>query len=121
MDKNHGSFKEYGGRGIQISKRWEDYENFKEDMSASYLAHTKEFGSKRTSIERVDNNKGYSKDNCRWATTKEQARNTRKNIYLSHNGKTLTLAEWAEILGIHYQTLHTRFKSGWSVERILKV
>jgi hypothetical protein len=66
-------------------------------------------------IDRIDNSKGYSPDNCRWATIKEQNRNQRNNLVF--NGKCL--AEWAEISGINYNTLKYRLRNGWTFEKTI--
>jgi len=85
------SYVRYGARGITYDARWEIFENFLADMGE------KPHGM---SLDRIDNRKGYSKENCRWATRKEQQNNTRTNVRISHNGETKTVAEWCETLGL---------------------
>lgn len=70
----------YGGRGIDYCKDWEDFNLFKEQMHESYLEHVKNYGEKNTTIERVNVDGNYCKDNCKWATWKEQANNRTNNI-----------------------------------------
>ena len=70
-------------------------------------------------LDRIDNNKGYSPENCRWATRKTQARNTRATTYLTFNGIEKPLRQWAEEIGISAQLIHVRVRSGWSIEEAL--
>ena len=75
---NSTCYYKYGAKGIKICKRWDNFLNFKEDMYKDYLAHVEEFGEKNTTIDRIDNNKGYSKENCRWTTWKIQRINQKR-------------------------------------------
>ena len=109
---NNLSYKNYGGRGITYPKKWESFVGFQEDMSNGY--------QKGLTLERIDNSKGYSKQNCRWVTRKENNNNKRSNIVLEFQGKKMTLAYWAEHLGIKFGTLRARYYSGMSKAEILK-
>lgn len=101
----------YGKRGIRVCSRWERFENFLADMG--------EPPGPRYSIDRIDVNGHYDPSNCRWATRKEQARNTRRNTHLTLRGETKTLVEWCEALGLKPPTVCVRLANGWSVERAL--
>lgn len=100
--KNH-AFARYGGRGITVADEWRVFSNFLSDMGECPSG---------CSIDRINNQLGYCKDNCRWATEKEQQRNRRDNVRVSLNGETLCLSEWAERCGISQRTLHMRLKRG---------
>lgn len=85
--------KNYGGRGISMCESWKnDFMEFYNDMGPR--------PSKKHSIDRIDNNGNYCKENCRWATQEEQNSNTRQNFYITHNGETKTLAQWERKTGI---------------------
>lgn len=109
---NHTKWSDYGGRGITVCDRWRRFENFLEDMGTKPESRT---------IDRIDNDGNYEPGNCRWATRTEQARNTRANRLLTYGGETLTLAEWAERIGVGYATLRSRLdKYGWTIERAIE-
>ncbi len=106
------NYERYGGRGIYVCERWHDFENFLADMG--------EPPSPDAQIDRIDTNGPYSPDNCRWVSCKENNRNRRSTHWLTFNGETLSLAEWAERSGIKPATLQRRLaKCGYSVERAL--
>lgn len=111
-DKN---FKRYGARGICICPEWrKDFLQFREwALSNGY--------DDALSIDRIDNNNGYSPDNCRWATKKTQSNNRRTNVYITYKGETHTLAEWSNITGIKAATLVSRKAHGWSDEECIEV
>lgn len=92
-------YAEYGGRGISYCDRWVDFENFLEDMGERPTGKT---------LDRIDSNKGYLKDNCRWATPREQACNRTNSVELTFNGVTKPLALWADDLALPYHTLYLR-------------
>lgn len=116
LNENHKSYKDYGARGIQVDKSWIDsFTNFINDMGFKPGINF--------SLERIDNHKGYNKENCRWASKKEQARNQRSNLIIQANGEKKCLSEWAEILGFSFNKLHYRlFESvnEYSLEQMLK-
>lgn len=99
----------YGARGIAVCERWlNSFENFSSDMG--------ERPSDKHSIDRIDNDKGYSPENCRWALPQDQARNRRSNTLLEFNGRTQCLKAWADEIGINSTTLLRRLKR-WSKDR----
>lgn len=105
-------FDVYGGRGITVCERWrESFANFYADMGERPPS---------MSLDRIDSNLGYSKENCRWASTKDQSRNKTNSLFVTIGGERRTLAEWAEISGINYHTLHKRIRLGFSADRLLE-
>lgn len=105
------SYHRYGGRHISICKRWLKFENFLDDMG--------EPPTRDHSIDRIDNNGNYCKDNCRWATSEQQARNRRNNKLITCNGKTQLLIEWAKETRISHTVILWRIKRGWSIDRAI--
>jgi hypothetical protein len=105
------SYKNYGGRGITMDPRWEDFENFYADMGDP--------PSELHTLDRRENDLGYTKANCRWATQEEQSKNKRTSVYLELNGVRKTIGDWASSLGIHSSALRARLNAGWSLEEAL--
>lgn len=111
LNPNHKHFANYGGRGVTVCERWNSFENFLADMGERPEGMT---------LERIDNSKGYSPDNCRWATRKEQQNNMRRNRILELNGERLNMTQWATRLGVTRKFLERRIDQlRWSVERAL--
>ena len=88
-------------------------------MYESYIKHVEEFGEKETTLDRIDVNGDYCKENCRWTTYKEQANNTRQNRKITFNGKTQNTAQWADEIGIPPQMIWDRLRKGWPLENVL--
>jgi hypothetical protein len=112
LNPNHKSYADYGGRGITICPEWRD-------SFATFLADMGPRPSPQHSIDRIDVNGNYCKENCRWATPREQQNNRRNNHLLTFNGTTMTLAEWSRLTLIHKATLRWRISMGWSSEDVL--
>jgi hypothetical protein len=110
-DPNFPNFKDYGGRGVSYCARWESFENFLEDMGERPDGKT---------IDREDVDGNYTPDNCRWATSEEQARNKRNTVYLKVDGRVATIPEHCERLGLNGSTVRTRLSRGWSVDTAFK-
>lgn len=110
------SFPYYGGRGIK--NLWNSFEEFRDDMYDSYKLHCEKFGEKHTTIDRIDNNGNYSKENCRWANLFEQAENKTNNVNISYFGKIKCLREWSRIIGKDYMRLYHRVVTHkWSIQK----
>jgi hypothetical protein len=113
-NSNAKNYKDYGGRGITVCDRWLGKNGF-----INFLIDMGEPPGPGYSIERINNNLGYFKENCRWATPKEQARNTKRNHLITYNRKTQCIAAWAEELGMKYHAILARIKRGWTIEKTL--
>ena len=107
---NRNKYPDYGGRGIGVMKRWHKFQNFLDDMKSTW--------KKGLTLERINNNKDYSKKNCRWATRKEQANNRRDSRFITFNGEIKTLATWINILGLKSNNVRQQFYCyKWPIER----
>lgn len=108
------TYQRYGARGIKVCDRWRE---------GGFWVFLGDMGPRPTpdhSIDRYpDTNGDYTPENCRWATPKQQANNRRTNKLLTYRGETKTMKEWADVLGINYQTLKARCRRGWLIEDMM--
>ena len=108
---NHVGYSRYGGRGIKVCKRWSLYANFLADMGER---------PEGKSIDRIDNDRGYSPSNCRWATRDEQLNNRNRTTLVTIKGTTKSLVQWADEVGIRRRALRSRYDRGQTSEALLK-
>jgi len=106
FNPNYQYYSHYGGRGIAVCDRWLNSKHFLADMGSRPTA--------KHSLDRIDNNADYSPKNCKWSTKAEQDNNKRNNHLITIDDVTLTIAQWAEKMGISHQVIYSRLKSGWS-------
>lgn len=111
-NRNGQDFDDYGGRGITVCERW----------SNSFQAFLDDMGERPDgmSLDRINNDLGYFKENCRWATKIEQMNNTRGNHRETFNGETRTIAEWSRATGIKQSKISRRLRRGWTIQRTLE-
>jgi hypothetical protein len=107
---NNTHYKDYGGRGIAVCKRWLKFENFLKDMGEC---------PEGMSIHRKDNDGNYELANCKWATDKEQGANKRNSVILTLNGESHHASEWARIKSWSVATIYNRKRRGWPDEEAL--
>lgn len=109
-NKDGADYSNWGGKGITVCARWHNFDNFAADLVNK--------PTKKHQLDRIDNNKGYSPDNCRWVTPKENMRNTSRVRKVTFDGVTHCVSEWAEIWGISPSMAHYRINAGWSPDKI---
>ena len=103
-------YNDYGGRSIKVDERWHKFQNFLDDMKSTW--------KKGLTLERINNDKDYSKENCRWATRQEQANNRRSSRWITYNGKTKTLAMWIKELKLKSSNVRQQYYClKWPIER----
>ena len=113
-NEKNSAYRRYGGRGITMCDEWKD------SFEAFYLDMGKRPSDYHT-IDRERNDEGYSKDNCRWATYREQANNRNNNVPYEHNSKKQTLPEWCREFGLDIVVVKNRIKIGWSFEEAIEL
>lgn len=111
LNQKTPDFYRYGGRGITICDRWQKFENFYIDMGSR--------PSFRHSIDRINNDGPYSPENCRWTTNHEQHRNTRRNHLVVYRDQQMALIDACKLAGLNNNTVVSRLRAGWSIERAL--
>jgi hypothetical protein len=112
-NKNNNNYSLYGGRGIEVCPEWSDFSTFRRDIGKRPSpGHT---------LDRIDNNVGYSPENCRWATKVQQENNKRSNVLISCGGVEKTVAEWSRESGIGKNTIYARLRYGWTGEEAVSV
>lgn len=106
-------YEDYGGRGITVCERWQQsFDNFVTDMG--------EPPTKGHTLDRRENDKGYSPDNCRWATKLEQQQNMRTNRFVEYRGERRTVADWSRVVDVPEGALWNRlFFLKWTIERAM--
>jgi len=109
---HNAAYGNYGGRGIQVCDRWLSFVSFYADMGQKPAG---------MSIERRDNSRGYTPENCYWSTPAEQNNNRRTNVVISYNGQSLTISQWSKQLNIPRRVLDYRHHAQWPVEDIFTV
>lgn len=114
-DVNAVPYRDYGGRGIIVCNEWmTSFESFQQwALSNGYR--------QGLTLDRIDVNKGYNPENCRWVTMKVQCNNKRNNRFISYNNETRTISEWSEIAGINKAVIRYRLNSGWDVKDALTI
>ena len=115
---NSNAYSHYGGRGIKVCPEWDNTE----DGFLNFYNWAINSGwdlNKDLSIDRIDVDKGYSPDNCRWADDKLQCSNQTKNRYIQYNQWVFPLSIWAELAGIDYYRFYMRLKNGWTFEKAM--
>jgi len=106
MNPKAPSYKWYGALGVRVCDEWLIFENFLKDMGERPIG---------MSLDRIDSNKNYCKENCRWATSKQQIRNRRMTKMHSLNNESMALGDWADKYGINVRRVQQRLNAGWEL------
>lgn len=107
---NHKQYADYGGRGITVCEEWRSFINFLTDMGNK---------PKGMSLDRINNDLGYYKENCRWTDQKQQIRNRRVSKIVEFQGRKVSLSELCEEKNINWRMVYERIRQGWVVEKAI--
>lgn len=107
---HRADYHRYGGRGITVCKRWDKFENFLADMGEA---------PPNLTLDRKDNDKGYSPKNCRWATRNQQSYNSTTVVWVEWGGMKKSISDWCRYRSLSKSTYYSRRKRGWSVLQAL--
>lgn len=111
--KKASNYKFYGARGIKVCEEWHDIQEFEKWVENSGY-------QEGLTLDRINPNGKYEPNNCRWASRKAQANNRRNTVWITHEGETHTISEWADIKGINRSTLNNRYWRGDRGEKLFK-
>lgn len=109
-NQNNTQFADYGGRGISVAAKWLSFEVFVADMGERPAGMT---------LDRINVNGNYEPGNCRWATRRQQANNTRRNTMITYGGRTMSIADWARSKSLSRPCLEGRLKRKWPIDKAL--
>lgn len=109
-NEKHISYSKYGGSGISVCDRWNNFNNFLDDMGIRPIGKT---------LDRINNKGDYYKENCRWSSLSDQQNNKSNNVNITINGETLSVTRWAEKLKIDKHLIFNRIKRGWNPEKAI--
>lgn len=112
-DPRRKDFSKYGGRGIKVCDEWRESYDVFEQWS---LSHGYRDGM---TLDRICNNRGYSPGNCRWISKRQQSYNRKSNRYITIDGRTQTLEQWAAEMGMGPDVIKHREDRGWSIEEAI--
>jgi len=113
---NHRYYKDYGGRGIDICEEWSN------NFEAFYYWCIENGYKRKLQIDRRDNSKGYSPNNCRWISASDNCLNKRNTVYVEYGNERMTLSSFCKTMGLDYGKTRERVRGhGWSLEKVIKV
>jgi len=115
--KTTSQYKNYGGKGIKVCDEWKHIKGF---INFYNWAINNGYSEELT-LDRIDNNKDYCPDNCRWLTVKEQSNHKTNNVFYTFKRRTQTSKQWCDEYGISQTTLNDRLKRGWTLEQALTI